>query len=324
MADSRGGHHSDVSYVFEDDGFAQAPTDTTMKNFGGNAVLDTFEGSHNAVRVFNAERYAAEVIEQTFDGSWSVTVEGFTEPPWWLAGLFGQPSSSNVAGNLYDHSYDLDNDNDPVPLRLYGPTDGFNEYKVLKGAVVASVSVDQDAESSPSITISGAYAEEPTAETGLTVDPPAFDKTSFTNRDAQLTTNGGDTVGRAQSTTIDLEANTEMIGEIGSENAVDFIPRAWEPSTTWEKILWVGQTVDPRQLFEDGGTYSTVLSYDNGETGDAEYSLDFTVTGSLPNDWTESGRNDPDANLTEELSEVAANATATITTDSATPPGVSP
>jgi len=322
MGVSRGGHHADVSYTFEDNGFDSSPNDTTFKNFGGNATLDTFEGSHNAVRVFNAERRAAEVIEQNFSGSWSVTCEGFTEPPWWLAGLFGQPSSSNVAGALYDHTYEVETSNDPVSLELYGPTEGFNEYKVLSGAVIASVTVDQDNQSSPEVTISGAYAAEPTTDTTLDPQPPAFSDTSFLNRDAELRADGGSTVAKTQSTTLNLEGNTELVDEIGSPGPVDFIPRAWEPSLDWEKILATDQTVDPLSLFTADATYESKLLYDNGQSGDSEYSIDFTVNTSRPMDWSETGRNDPDADLTEELSEMAADVTATITVDEDSPPGV--
>jgi len=322
MGVSRGGHHGDVTYVFEDQGFNTAPNDTTFKNFGGNATLDTFEGSHNAVRVFNAERRAAEVIEQNFSGSWSLTLEGFTEPPWWLAALFGQPTSTNVAGNLYDHEYAVETSNDPVSLRLYLPTDGFSDYKVIGGAVVASVSVDQDNTSSPEITLTGAYASEPNTDNTLSPTPPAFSESSFLNRDAELQTDSGTTVAKTQSTTVNLEGNTEMVNEIGSPGPVDFISRAWEPSVDWSKILSTDQTVDPLSLFTGGSTYTTALLYDNGETGDAEYSIEFNVSGSLPNDWSESGRNDPDADLVEELSEVAADASATVTVAEASPPGV--
>lgn len=322
MGVSRGGHHGDVTYVFEDAGFDTSPNDTTFKNFGGNATLDTFEGSHNAVRVFNAERRAAEVIEQNFSGSWSLTLEGFTEPPWWLAAIFGQPSSSNVAGNLYDHDYAVETSNDPVSLRLYLPTDGFADYKVIAGAVIASVTVDQDNTSSPEITLNGAYAAEPSTDNSLSPTPPAFSDTSFLNRDAELQVDGGSTVAKTQSTTVNLEGNTELVDEIGSPGPVDFIPRAWEPSLDWEKILATDQTVDPLALFTGENTYTSALIYDNGETGDAEYSIQFDVTGSVPMDWSETGRNDPDADLAEELSEMAADATATITVDEANPPGV--
>lgn len=319
---SRAGYHGNVAYCFEDGGFDSAPTDSTFKGFGGNATLDTFDGSHQAVRVFNADRKAAEIIEQTFDGSWSITTEGFTEPPWWLAALYGQPTTDNPAGSQYTHTYDLSNGNDPVSLRLYMPTDGFNEYEYIGGAVVASISVDQSSDGSPEITINGAYASEPERASDLDPTVPDFAESSFSNRDAEVIADG-DTIGKAQSTTVSLESNTELIGEIGSENAVDFTPRTWAPSVDVEKIVSVGQTVDPLQRWKDATQVALELVYDNGQTGDDMYTVDFNVSGSFPNEWSESGRNDPEADLTEELSEMAEDATVEVTTDTATPPGTS-
>lgn len=320
MTGARGGQHADVCYVFEDNGFNTSPTDTTFKTFGGNATPDTFEGSHNAVRVFNADRKAAEIIEQTFDGSWSVTTEGFTEPPWWLAALYGQPTSTNVAGNLYEHSYDIDNGNDPVSLRLYMPTDGFASYKYIGGAVIASVSVDQSSDGSPEISISGAYAQEPQTASSLSPTVPDFAETSFSNRDAEAKI-AGTTIGKAQNTTVNIEANTELIGEIGSENAVDFIPKAWEPDVTFDKILSTTQSVDPLSKFTTGAQASVELIYDNGETGDSQYVVDLNAEGALPSDWSESGRNDSEANLVEELQNMAEDLSVTVTEDIASPPG---
>jgi len=94
MVDVRAGHHGDVGYVFEDAGYDTEPNDTDVKVFGSNATMDTFEASYQAVRVYNASRTAAEIIEQNFDGGWGVTFE-LSEPPWWLAGVFGQPSATN-------------------------------------------------------------------------------------------------------------------------------------------------------------------------------------------------------------------------------------
>lgn len=321
MPDSRGGHHGDVAYVFEDGGFNASPVDTTFKGFGGNATLDTLDGSHNAVRVFNADRKAAEIIEQTFDGSWSVTTEGFTEPPWWLAGVFGQPVSTQVGTTaLYEHNYSIGDGNDPISLRLYMPTDGFANYKYIGGAVIASVSVDQSSDGSPEISITGAYAQEPQTASTLSPAAPAFAESSFSNRHAEARI-GGTTVGKAQNTTFNLEANTELVGEIGSENAVDFIPQAFEPDVTFDKIISTTQSVDPLSEFT-GGTSATVeLIYDNGATGNAQYIVDFNASGALPNDWSESGRNDPDATLNEELQNMAEDASVMVTEDVAAPPG---
>lgn len=319
MGDVRAGHHGDVVYVFEDNGFDTTPSDTTFKNFGGNTTVDTLEGGHQAVRVFNASRKAAEIIQQLFDGAWSVTCD-LTDPPWWLAGVFGQPTSTLISGSLYEHKYSLGDSNNPVPLRLYLPTDGFNKYEMLAGCVIASVSVDQSPDGSPELSISGAYAREPVRQSSPSVTIPSFTESTFSNRHAELKV-GGTTVGRAQNTSITLETGTELVPEIGSANMVDFSPKTFAPDVSFDKIKWIGQSVDPLDRFKQASSADVSLGYDNGETGDSQYAVDWTVTDSFPNSWSESGRNDPESNLIEELQEMGEDASVTVTQAVATPPG---
>ena len=319
MPDARAGHHGNVVYTFENQGFDTTPTDTTFKVFGGNATMDTFEGSHQAVRVFNADRHAAEVIRQLFDGAWSVSCD-LTEPPWWLAGIFGQPTSTLLAGALYEHVYALNNGNDPTSLRLYMPTDGFAQYEMIAGAVIASVSVDQSPDGSPELSITGAYARKPERKSTPSVSIPDFTESTFSNRHAELKA-GGTTVGRAQNTNVSLEANTELVDEIGSANAVDFSPKTFAPDVSFEKIKWVGQSVDPLDTFLNATVANINLVYDNGQTGDAQFAVDWQVSDPFPNQWSETGRNDPEADLTEELQHMGETAQVTVTQDVATPPG---
>lgn len=318
---SKAGHHGDVLYKFEDNGFAASPTDSTWKVWGGNTVMETFDGSHQAVRVFNADRQAAEIVKQVFDGAWSISGE-ITEPPWWLQGIFGSPVSTNVSGALYDHEYSLSNGGDPETLKLALPTDGFTDTKTLQGCAVANFSIDQSVPGNPEFSISGAYASEPTTE-AISPSVPSFAERTFHNREASLTVDGS-TVGKAQSANVDLSTGTELIGEIGSGEMVDFIPKTFEPDPTYSKILAESQTVDPHDRFigaaTPGDQVDVVLAYDNGESSDATYKVQFTVSGSFPNDYSESGRNDPGANLTEELAELAEDMTATITEDESAPP----
>jgi len=320
MPDSRSGFHGDINYVFEDNGFNTSPTDTTFKAFGSNATLDTFDGSREAVRVFNADRTASDIVRQVFDGAWSITHEVST-PLWYLAGLYGQPLTTQVTTGLYEHVYDLANNSDPVSLRLYGPTEGFTNYRVLPGCVISSVDIDQSQPNNPEVTISGAYAEEPFEATTLDPVTPSLSETTYTNRDGELQING-DTVGRTQSASVSLDGGQEMVNEIGAEGAVDFREGAFNPSATHDKILYIGQTVDFFNRFSNANQVNTVLSYDNGATGTDEYSMQITVSDAFPDQFTEGGRNDPEAELTEELQEMGQDATVAITNDAANPPGV--
>ena len=242
----KAGHHADVLYQFEDNGFNSSPTDSTYKVFGGNVTMDTFEGSHQAVRVFNADRKAAEIIKQVFDGAWSVTGD-LTEPPWWLQAIFGSPTSSNVSGNLYDHDYSLSSGGDPETLRLFTPTDGFSNVEVLGGCAIASFSIDQSQPNNPEFTLTGAYASEPTRQS-LSITVPSFAERTFHNREAQVDV-GADTLAKCQNAGVDLDTGTELVGEIGSGEMVDFTPKTFAPDVTWDKIITESQTVDPLDRF---------------------------------------------------------------------------
>jgi len=186
VVDVRKGFHGDICYVFEDAGFNTTPNDTDFKGFGSNVTMDTFEASRQAARKYNASRTAAEIIGQNFDGGWSVTFELGGEPAWWLAGIYGDPSSSNTTNNQYEHTYDLDNNNDPRSFRIYAPTDGFSNYYVIPGCWLVSASIDQSQDGSPEVTLTGGYASEPFEDTGAAPSVPAISDATFSNRDAEV------------------------------------------------------------------------------------------------------------------------------------------
>lgn len=321
MPESRSGHHGDVGFVFEDNGYDTDPTDSTIKGFGGNTVMDTFEAARQAERVFGASRTAVEIIRQNFDGGWGVTFDLGPYPPWWLAAIFGQPASTNVAGNQYEHTYSIREDTDPISLRLYAPTDGFNNYYVVPGAFLVSADIQQGEDGTPEVTLVGGYARDPFEDNTLSPTIPDFSQSSYENRDAEMIVDG-DTVGRSQSTSLTLETGAEGVSELGTDTMIDFVPHAFEPDLTYDHIRWVGENVDFHQRFVNANSVTTELNWDNGQTGDAAYRVEVSVLGSYPDQWSESGRNDPDANLVEELQDLGEDAEVLVVTDDATPPGV--
>jgi hypothetical protein len=57
------------------------------------------------------------------------------------------------------------------------------------------------------------------------------------------------------------------------------------------------------------------FQYDNGETDADQYEVQFALSQVFPDGWSETGRNDPEADLMEDLSEMAQSATAKIIND---------
>jgi hypothetical protein len=322
MPDTRKGLHGDICYVFEDAGFDSDPTDTTFKGTGGNATMDTFEGGRQAAREYNASRTAAEIIRNNFDGGWGISFELGAFAPWWFAAIYGQPDTQNPVGNQYEHTYSIRDGTDPVPLRFYAPTDGFNQYYVVPGCWLVSASIDQSEDGTPEVSLTGGFARDPFESSSLNPVVPDFPdaKGTFENRDAEAII-GGDTLGRSQSASISLETGAEGKSEIGTDKMVDFSPGAFEPSMTLDHIRWVGENVDLHQAFVDASQVTTEHHWDNGETGDALYAVELSMTGSYPDQWSESGRNDPDADLIEELQYMGEDATVLVVSDDATPPG---
>jgi len=322
----RKGHHGDILYAFEDsDSFNQTGSLTTDsgdpdKTFGSNATMDTFEGGRQAERKYNASRTAAEIIAQNFDGGWGVTFDLGAVPAWWLGAIYGDPSTSNPSGSQYEHSYDLDNDNDPRSLRLYAPTDGFSNHYVVPGCWVVSANIDQSQDGSPEVNLSGGFASDPYEDSSISFDSVSFDDDTFANRDAEVIVNGS-TVGRSQDSSVSLETGTEGKSEIGTDAMVDFVPGAFEPEMTIDHIRWVNETVDFHQRFIDQTQVTVEINWDNGETGDAKRAVEVDLNSSFPDSWTESNRNDPDADLLEELTEMGQDADILITNNVSSPPG---
>jgi len=186
---------------------------------------------------------------------------------------------------------------------------------------LVSVSVDQSENGSPEISLTGGYADEPTAESGVDTSIPDFSTSTYSNRDAEIQV-GGDTVGRVQTTTLSLETGAEGVSEIGTDAMVDFTTGAFEPSITYDKIRFIDETVDFLDRFGSEASVAVNLNYDNGETGDSQYAVAWEVIDSFPDSWSESGRNDPDARLEQELQDMGRDARAIVTVAEETPPGV--
>jgi hypothetical protein len=88
-----------------------------------------------------------------------------------------------------------------------------------------------------------------------------------------------------------------------------------------DHIRYVGETVDFHQRFIDQNQRTVEINWDNGETGNDKRAVEVNLNTSFPNQWTESNRNDPDADLLEELTEMGQDASVLLVNNVSSPPG---
>lgn len=316
------GHQIRGFYRHEDNGFAQSPNDSTDKALGANATLDTAQGTNNAVRVFEpGSRQAIDIIEQNFDGSFSVSFD-YTNP-WWLNFLYGAPSKTDNNDGSYTYTW---NGEKPQSQRIFIGREPDGSMRVLTGCVAASVSVSSNVGDSATITINGAYADDTT--TNSIRSQPTIDEKPMTFADASLSL-GGDTLGYVQAGSVEVTNDFAMVREWGTRVAIDYAPYTLNPAVNFQKINEDGETENLEKMYGSVGSSSVqsnvtnreamTLTLDNGQSaGSGINKVAFDLTGSFPADYGESGLGDPQADVTEDINRMAESVTVRATNEVST------
>lgn len=303
------GHQTTLSFLHEDDGFAQTPTDDDPKPFGYDATLSTFDGSHNAVRVFDPNsREAARVIEQEFSGSF--TVDATLANPWWLQEIFGAPDTTGLDPST--HTYGANTGGEPTTMRIRQGNDGTGFRRILAGAVATDVTVDFNVPGEISLSITGAYADEPSDAT--VESQPAVQREPLMTHHASMT-RGGTTLELVQSVTVSIATNDAMIYDLGSRTPATNNPKALEYDLDYTKVVTSSDDVErfygnDTTLQESiDNTADIVIDADNGKTGSALNRLSFELDDVFPGEHSRSGVGDPQADLEDQLSEISPTVT---------------
>jgi len=304
------GHQSRGFYLWEDDGsgnpdFATSPpADSTPKAFGADAVITTLEGSNNAVRVFEpGNREAIEIIEQEFAGSW--TVEFVLTNPWFLRAVL----DNNVSSSGTDpttHTYDGDV---PYSMRIVQGTETLSSERIAKGCVCARCDFNVNVQGNIEVTLEGAYADEENvdniqAQPGLDYRPMHFGQASLDR--------GGSTLSLLQDASVTIENNTDLIYELGIRTAVDYSPKQRtidvdytgikEDNTELERMY--GSSAAVQQKVTNTSNFQFIA--DNGESGSAANILRINANTGFPDSFSPQGLGDPEADLEEQMTEMAA------------------
>lgn len=295
------GQHTELWYRYEETADSPPAPDFSAGTgtedgdripFGPNATLSQFEGSNNAVELFEPNsRRIAEIIEQQFEGTVAIDFELRNTD--WLKAVLGQ---ENVSGGTYSFDPGV-----PFPLVLYvgyeqRALEGSDSpgYRVLSGVVIQSATIDVSVDDTASVSLSGAYAREEWDTSGLQGQPPltaaqydAGDVMTFS--EARLDLNG-DTLALVQDASLEINNNTDLIREIGTRFAVDYSPKGQVPSVDYTKIkegntemeqMYGSQAATATKQRVDSN-YPLTFVFDNGKSGADIFTLTFNGTGAFP------------------------------------------
>lgn len=311
------GHQTTLSFLHEDNGFNSAPNDTDHKPFGYGATADTLDISHNPTRLAEPnDRRAKKVIEQEFSGSWSVSFD--LTNPWWLQSIFGAPSASGSAP--YTYTYGVGVGGSPTSVRIFKGDDGVGFERVLGGCIVTDASVQIDVPGTITVTLNGAFADEPDSSISVT-DQPALQRDPLQTHETELSRDGS-VLGLVQSATLDITTNDTLLYELGSRNAVTHNPKALDVDLSQTRIKT--DVSDRERAYGNDSTLqdsidNTVpitITADNGKSGSAYNFVEFQLADVFPSDFSETGIGDRNSDIEAELSEIPVDATVVAENDS--------
>jgi len=313
------GAHTTLWYYWEltddaiDFGVGDDTEDDEPKPFGGNATLTQFEGSNNAVDIFEPNsREIAQLIAQHFDGSFSVDFEWTN--PWWLQAVISEATETvDNEDGTYTHKFE---GNIPLPMTIYA---GFEEravggsdepgYRVLEGCVIESATIDVTTEQTVDVSLTGAYVNEEWKEVDDSFDQPSLAEDVLTFAEAALELDES-TLSLLQDVSVEINNNTDIIREIGTRLGVDYSPKARIPSVDYTKIREDNDEVESmygseaatavKQSVEEDGPMT--FEVDNREAAGAGMNMvQLDMDGAFPESLSVSNLGNPQEDLQEDI-----------------------
>lgn len=311
-----------VTYLWEDAGYRQSPSDSTPKVWGADAQLTTNEASRNATRIrLPASNTAVDIKSGTFDGSWAVEF-GLTNP-WWLRAIRGAPSVTDNGDGTYTYTYD----GEPDPFRILEGYEELGDERLLVGCLATRAELNPDVENETArVTLEGFYAtEENTSPASLTAQAGLnFDALDYS--DARLDLNGTkQTIMQNASLALEWPNSQDIVGW-DSHFPIDYATGNFDPQIDYTKIkvdnnplteIYGGSTSMQEDVQADD---SVTIAMANDESGSATNQLTFSCSGSFPNTYGEDGAGDPTSLIQENINRMIQDCTITATNGKSSAP----
>lgn len=300
------GHDTRLYLLWEDNGFASSSNDSENKPLGWNVQMTTAEGSNALRRIFMpGSRTAVDQIAMLFEGSFSVQ---FTlSDPWYLDAILGSSTQTDNSDGSYTYNW---TNADPQSFQLVEGHVESGKERVLKGCVVTRMTIDASIEEEAQVTLEGAYADEEIRDPGALPNQPTPSHDPLTYVEGAVIIDKT-TEGYVQSMTLTVEANVDMIREMGSRFPIDFNDKVLTPSVDFsalhdgdeanlESFYGTNAPSSPAEDPVDGNKVSLEMSFDNGKTaGNGINKHTYAVTGTATDTFGEGGIGDPRADLEE-------------------------
>lgn len=284
------GANSTLLYYWEDNGFNATPNDSTAKTFGYDASLTSWDGSRNAVELFEPnDRTVAKYIRQQFSGSFSV--DFVVGNPWWHRAVLATPTTSGTSAP-YTHTYD---GQDPSSFQIITANTRSDEEWILHGCWVESADISISVPGNVEISLNGAYAElEETQPTSLETQPTTNQEVlTFVEGTLKIAST---TQRLIQNLSLSIQNQTDPVLELGSETPVDFSPKnltlsvdnaqTHDDQSDDELERFLGSTGTLSSPSED----SMTITLDNGKSGSNKHLIKYDLTSAFPDEFSIDGQ----------------------------------
>lgn len=304
--------------------------DTAEKNFGANETLQTNQGSNNMTQVLApGSNVPVDTLEMMFEGSF--TVNFTVTNPWWIELFLSAPGSptDNLDGS-YTYAF---SGLDPSSFQIMQAYDESAYERVLRGCVVQNASLDLTVNQPATVTLQGLYADEQLIDqsAGSIFTQPTDDERAMTFAQGSVAV-GGTTQTLVQSATLQANPATTFVRGVGSRFAADYNPHVLQPQLQLTKYMVDGNVDDIEEMYGDSTTpasepeekmtnkVAATLTLDNGETGADKNTMTLTASGTLTDNYSESGFGDPTADIMENINRFVEGLSASATNSNATAP----
>lgn len=250
------GHNVRVAYDYEDT-FGTPPGTPEWKVPGVDTSVTTKEASHQINKLFDPDsREATETENQQFEGT--LSVEFVLSNPDWLPLVIAP--GDGASPETFDGFF-------PTSSTWVIGYEERDQEDVLKGVVCTSCEISCEVPGEVQVSLDFSFASQET-KSGIGTTGPSSQPTPsnppLTSSEAKYTVDGT-VVKILNNASLSIENNVDMLGDFGTNVAVDYSPKERAVDSSYGKVDATSPDVDERTDLYGGA--STVTDTEPDEDG---------------------------------------------------------